>query len=126
MWRLARACEKSPNRSLLLHKEGPQKNKFFFPFCHFVVLSNISRDNILRRKDQNVAEIFKMDNTLFRDELVALENASAEEIRNTLMRFFDPFWRDHTVHIRTGRCSPVHYSSGNYSQLSAFKIPDRR
>jgi len=92
MWRLARACERSPNRSLLLHQDGPQKNKFFFPFCHFVVLSNISRDNILRRKDQNVAEIFKMNNTLFRDELVALENASAEEIQNTLMRFFDPFW----------------------------------
>ena len=92
MWRLARACENSPNRSLLLHKEGPKKNKFFFPFCHFAVLSNITRDNILRRKDQNVSEIFKTDNTLFRDELVALENASSEEIRNTLMRFFDPFW----------------------------------
>ena len=90
MWRLARACEKSPNRSLLLHEEGPYKNKFFFPFCHFVVFSNISRDNILRRKDQNVAEIFKSDNTLFKDELWALENASPDEIRNTLMRFFDP------------------------------------
>ena len=33
-----------------------------------------------------------MNNTLFRDELVALENASIEEIQNTLMRFFDPFW----------------------------------
>ena len=92
MWRLAGACEKSPSRTLLFHKEGPRKNKFFFPFCHFVVLSNISRDNILRRKDQNVAEIFKTDNTLFRDELVDLENASADEIRNTLMRFFDPYW----------------------------------
>jgi hypothetical protein len=92
MWRLAGACEKSPNRSLLLHQEGPKKNKFFFPFCHFVVLSNITRDNILRRKEQDVSEIFKMDNTLFRDELVALENASPEVIRNTLMRFFDPYW----------------------------------
>ena len=92
MWRLARACERSPNRTQLLHHDGPRKNKFFFPFCHFVVLSNISRDNILRRKDQDVSEIFKMNNTLFRDELVALENASAEEIRNTLMRFFDPYW----------------------------------
>ncbi|MCX6684386.1 MAG: AAA family ATPase, partial [Methanoregula sp.] len=92
MWRLAGACEKSPNRSLLLHKEGPRKNKFFFPFCHFVVLSNISRDNILRRKEQDVSEIFKMTNTLFRDELVALEYASPEEIRNTLMRFFDPWF----------------------------------
>jgi len=92
MWRLTGACEKSPSRSLLFHKDGPRKNKFFFPFCHFVVLSNISRDNILRRKDQNVAVIFKTDNTLFRDELVDLEHASADEIRNTLMRFFDPYW----------------------------------
>jgi hypothetical protein len=92
MWRLFRACENSPSRSHLLRREGRHKNKFFFPFCHFVVLSNISRDNILKRKDQNVAEIFKSDNTLFRDELVALEDASADEIRNTLMRFFDPFW----------------------------------
>ena len=92
MWRLFRACENSPNRSQLLRQEGPHKNKFFFPFCHFVVLSNISRDNVLKRKDQNVSEIFKTDNTLFRDELVALENATAGEIKNTLMRFFDPFW----------------------------------
>ena len=56
------------------------------------MLSNISDDNVLRRKDQNAREIFKMKNTLFRDELVALENASAEEIRTTLMRFFDPYW----------------------------------
>ena len=92
MWRLARACEKSPNRSQLFHDDGPYKNKFFFPFCHFAVLSNISQDNILRRKDQYISEIFKKDNTLFRDELVDLENASPEEIRNVLMRFFDPFW----------------------------------
>jgi len=92
MWRLAGACEKSPSRSLLLHREGLHKNKFIFPFCHFVVLSNITRDNILRRKDQDVSEIFKTDNTLFRDELVTFENASPAEIRNTLMRFFDPFW----------------------------------
>lgn len=92
MWRLARACEKSPSRNQLLRQDGPHKNKFFFPFCHFVVLSNISRDNILKRKDQNVSEIFKTDNTLFRDELIELENASAAEIKNTLMRFFDPYW----------------------------------
>ena len=92
MWRLAGACEKSPNCSMLFHQDGPLKNKFFFPFCHFAVLSNITRDNILRREDQNISEIFKMDNTLFRDELVALENASPGELRNTLMRFFDPFW----------------------------------
>lgn len=92
MWRLFRACEKNQYREYLFRKEGKYRNKFFFPFCHFVVLSNISRDNILKRKDQNVSDIFKSDNTLFRDELVALEDASPEEIKNTLMRFFDPYW----------------------------------
>lgn len=92
MWKLFRACENSPNRTYLLHKEGPHKNKFIFPFCHFAILSNISRDNIQRRKDQDISKIFRMDNTLFRDELVALEKASAEDIRNTLMRFFNPYW----------------------------------
>ena len=123
MWRLARACEKSPNRSLLLHKDGPYKNKFFFPFCHFVVLSNITRDNILRRKDQNVAEIFKMDNTLFRDELGLLKMHLLMRSRNTLMRFFDPYWEITPFTHGTGGCPPVHYSSGNYSQLSSFEIP---
>ena len=93
MWRLARACENSPNRSMLFHQDGPQKNKFFFPFCHFVVLSNISRDNILRRKDQNVRGNFQDQITRCSGtNWLHLENASADEIRNTLMRFFDPFW----------------------------------
>jgi len=91
-WRLATVCKKSPMRSMLLQKEGKYQNRFIFPFCHFAVLSNISQDNILRRKDVDISSIFKMDHTLFRNELVALENASSEEIRNTLLRFFKPFW----------------------------------
>lgn len=91
-WRLAGVCKKSPMRSMLLQKEGKYENRFIFPFCHFAVLSNISQDNILRRKDVDISSIFKMDHTLFRNELVALENASPEEIRNTLLRFFKPFW----------------------------------
>jgi hypothetical protein len=39
--RLFRACENSPNRSHLLRREGRSKNKFFFPFCHFEVLSRV-------------------------------------------------------------------------------------
>ncbi len=92
MWRLAGICKKSPMRSSLLQKEGKYQNKFIFPFCHFAVLSNISQDNILRRKDADISSIFKMDHTMFRNELIALENASAEELRNTLLRFFKPFW----------------------------------
>jgi len=91
-WRLARTCEKSMNRSLLLHHDGPYKDKFSFPFCHFVVLSNISRDNIERHKEHNLYEVFRPENTLYRDELVALEDASPGEIQRTLRRFFDPFW----------------------------------
>jgi hypothetical protein len=91
-WRLARTCEKSMKRSLLLHQDGQYRDKWIFPFCHFVILSNISRQNIEGRKEQNLYEVFRPENTLFRDELVALEDAQPREIKNMLMRFFDPFW----------------------------------
>ncbi len=91
-WRLARTCVKSHKRSLLLHQDGKYKDKFIFPFCHFVVLSNISRDNIERRKEHNLYEVFRPENTLYRDELVALEDATPEELQKTLKRFFNPFW----------------------------------
>jgi hypothetical protein len=91
-WRLARICAKNPKQSLIFHQTGKYQGKFIFPFCHFVVLSNISRDNIDRKKEHNLYTIFRPENTLFRDELVGLENATPEELRNTLMRFFNPFW----------------------------------
>jgi hypothetical protein len=92
-WRLARVCEKNPKRSLLLYQSGQYKDKFIFPFCHFVVLSNISRENIDRKKEHDMYTIFRPENTLYRDELVALEDASPAELRKTLIRFFNPFWK---------------------------------
>ncbi len=91
-WRLARICEKNPKRSLLLHQYGKYQGKFIFPFCHFVILSNISRENIDRKKEHDLYSIFRPENTLFRDELVALEDATPKELRTTLLRFFNPFW----------------------------------
>ena len=35
-WRLARRCEKNQKRSLLLHQDGPHRDKFVFPFCRFL------------------------------------------------------------------------------------------
>lgn len=91
-WRLARICDKNPKRQQLIHADGKYQGKFIFPFCHFVVLSNISRDNIDRKNEQNLYTIFRPENTLFRDELVALEDATPEMLRRTLLRFFDPYW----------------------------------
>lgn len=50
---------------------GKYTREFFFPFGHFVVLSGIFRNYILKRKDRNIPEIFRPDKTLFRDGLVA-------------------------------------------------------
>lgn len=91
-WRLARICEKNPKRSLLLHQEGKYQGKFIFPFCHFVVLSNISRDNIDRKNEKDLYTIFRPENTLYRDELIGLEEASPNTLRQVLKRFFNPYW----------------------------------
>jgi len=92
-WRLVDACRNSPKRSLLFNEEGKYKNKFSFPFCHFVILSNISRDQIERREEPNLYDIFKPENTLYRDQLMALKkDASPEKLRQTMRNFFDPWW----------------------------------
>ena len=76
----------------LLHHDGKYKNQFIFPFCHFVVLSNISRDNIERLEEVNLYEIFKPENTIYRDQMVNLKDASPRKIRSTLVNLCYPFW----------------------------------
>ena len=92
-WRLVGACENSPKRSLLFNEKGRYKNKFSFPFCHFVILSNISKDQIERREEPKLYEIFKPENTLYRNQLMDLKkDASPEKIKKTFAGFFDPGW----------------------------------
>ncbi|PKL58195.1 MAG: hypothetical protein CVV34_03585, partial [Methanomicrobiales archaeon HGW-Methanomicrobiales-5] len=92
-WRLVGACDHSPKRSLICNEQGIHKNKFSFPFCHFVILSNITRDQIDRYKELDLYQIFKPENTLYRDQLIDLKkDASPEKLRQVFMRFFDPWW----------------------------------
>jgi hypothetical protein len=91
-WRLAAACVQNPKRSLLFKDDGIYKNKFSFPFCHFVILSKISRDQIERLEEPNLYEIFKPENTLYRDQLLNLKDASPEKLKEILKGFFDPLW----------------------------------
>jgi hypothetical protein len=91
-WRLVDACVNNPKRSLLFNHEGIHKNKFSFPFCHFVILSNISRDQIERQEELNLYDIFKPENTLYRDQLKDLELSPPEKIQKKFMDFFDPWW----------------------------------
>lgn len=92
-WRLVNACEKNPKFSHLLHKDGPHKNKFIFPFGHFVILSNISQEQLRNYKGHDLSVVFRPENTMTRDVLVSLENASPQEIADKLRSYFDPFWR---------------------------------
>ena len=92
-WRLVKACEKNPSFSHLLHKDGPHKNRFVFPFGHFVVLSNISQDQLRNYRGHDLSVVFRPENTMTRDMLMNLESASPQEIADKLRSYFDPFWR---------------------------------
>jgi len=93
LWRLYGVCEKDPRGSLLLNLEGEFKNRVSFPFCHFIVLSNITRDNIERLEEPDLYTVFKPENTLYRDQMVDLKKAAPEKIRSTFENFFYPFWK---------------------------------
>lgn len=92
LFRLMKACEQNPRYSQLLHKEGPLKNRFLFPFAHFVILANITQDQLSKKKDADLSQVFRPKNTITRDIMLALEDASGEEIAKTLREYFDPFW----------------------------------
>jgi hypothetical protein len=91
-WRLVRACEKNPNFTHLLHKDGPHKNRFIFPFVHFVILSNITQKQLKSQAGNDFSLIFRPENTMTRDVLLALEQASGDVISKALVSYFDPFW----------------------------------
>lgn len=91
-WRLVDLASKHPRLSVLLHQEGPHKNHFIFPFGHFVILPNITQESIRNYRNQDFSVIFPPKNTMTREELVSLENADSELIRNTLKGYFDPLW----------------------------------
>jgi hypothetical protein len=90
-WKLSDACENYPHASMLLHHEGKFKDKFIFPFCHYVVLSNITRDNIDRVEEVDYFSIFKPDNTIFRDQMLEMKDASPDRIRSILENLSYPF-----------------------------------
>lgn len=90
-WRLSDACKNYPHATLLIHQEGKHKDKFIFPFCHYVVLSNITRDSIERIEDLDYYEIFRPDNTIFRDQMLEMKDASPDKIRSILENLSYPF-----------------------------------
>jgi len=91
-WRLYGVCRNDPRGSSLLHREGKHKNKVVFPFCHFVILSNITQDNIESLEGSNLYDIFRPENTLFRNQLLKLKGSSPEKIRSKFLEFFNHFW----------------------------------
>ncbi len=92
-WKLVRACEKNPRFLKLLHPDGHYKNKFIFPFAHFVILSNISGQQLRNYKGSDFSIIFRPENTMTRDMLVGLEEASQQEIVQKLKSYFNPYWQ---------------------------------
>lgn len=92
LFKLMKACENNPRYAQLLHQRGALKNRFLFPFAHFVILSNITRDQLSKKKDADLAQVFRPKNTITRDILLDLEDASGEVIAKRLREYFDPFW----------------------------------
>jgi hypothetical protein len=86
-------CRKSREaRPLLLNASGPFEGKFFFPFFHFAVLSNISSDQLKGHRLGDLTAVFPPSRVLPRDGLLLWEELSPEAIREKIKGFFDPYW----------------------------------
>jgi Nuclease-related domain/AAA domain/UvrD-like helicase C-terminal domain len=86
-------CRKSREaRSLLLHASGQYEGKFVFPFCHFAILSNITSEQLKGHRLGDMTTLFPPSKVLPRNRLLQWEECLAEEIREQIKAFFDPYW----------------------------------
>lgn len=92
-WNLVEECKKHPEYRELLQSRGEHEKQFAFPFGNFVIMSNMTADNLKNHSTGDLTKIFRPENIAPRDALLAWEHMSGEEIRQELKRFFDPFWK---------------------------------
>lgn len=97
MFGLMDRCRKHAHAKHLIHRSGVREGKFLFPFGHFVVMNNMTREQIESFADSGNDSFVTRQNSLARDELLALEEADTQSIENTLQKFFDPVWPIETL-----------------------------
>ncbi len=97
MFGLMDRCREHANAKNLIHRIGAHEGKFLFPFGHFVVMNNMTREQIESFASAGNESFVTKQNSLARDELLALEQADFQSIENTLRTFFDPVWPIETL-----------------------------
>lgn len=92
MWRVSDAFQASPLGSRLRHIDGPRQGNLLFPLAYGSALSNITRSQAHQHFGSNLDAIFPPPRTLFRDEIIQLEQETPAFIGSRLRQFFDPWW----------------------------------
>lgn len=89
-FRLLDECAKDKQFSKLVHLSGPHEGRLSFPVGSFALMSNINRSQLATfpRSD----EIFPASSVVTRDQLLAWEKMSPEELLEVFKTYFDPFW----------------------------------
>ena len=91
MFRLMKHCEEHLWSRPLLRMHGPHKGRFFFPFGHVAILSNINRDQ-LATQNQLWRTLFPPEQVVTKDELHEWSGAVSGNLVKVLSRHFDPSW----------------------------------
>jgi hypothetical protein len=92
MFKLMDYCRENLWCSPLLHPDGEFRGRFFFPFGHLAILTNIARDQ-LQRLDPKLSTLFPAETVVTKDELEKWSNnRDPRALLAELNRFFDPTW----------------------------------
>jgi hypothetical protein len=91
MFRLMKHCEEHLWSRPLLHPDGAHKGRFFFPFGHVAILSNITRQQLATR-NQIWCTLFPPQQVVTKDELQGWSSAIGGNLLNILGRHFHPSW----------------------------------
>jgi hypothetical protein len=85
-----------PRGDQLVNNDGNPENRFVFPFGHFLVLSNITLEQLSKGSEGDLRHLFPSNKVLTRDKLLTWKELPLGEstlLVNELKQFFDSFWQ---------------------------------
>ena len=85
-------CRNHPAAGLILHRDGPHRGRFIFPFGHFALFSEMTDDQLRNHPAGDLRQFLPSSHVVTADEFDAWKDLTGAALKDRLAAFFDPGW----------------------------------
>lgn len=85
-------CRNHPAARLIVHRDGPHRGRFVFPFGYFALLAEITDDQLRNHPVGDLRQFLPERQVVTADEFAAWADLSGTGLKDRLTTFIDPRW----------------------------------